>query len=51
MELLRETYSFTNKEGKEVTAFRYYVCIYNTKVYLVCKDKSDTKYLNGAYKE
>lgn len=51
MELLRETYSFTNKEGKEVTAFRYYVYIYNAKVYLVCKDKTDTKYLNGAYKE
>lgn len=50
MDLLRETYSFINKEGKEVTAYRYYVEVYGVKVYLVCKEKSDTKYLNNMYR-
>lgn len=47
MELLQETYTFKNQEGKDIEAKRYYVNVYDTKVYLVCKEKQDKRFLDS----
>lgn len=49
MVLEREIAEFKNEKGEVLKYYKYYVVVYNTKVYLTTKDKADTKWLNAGF--